>query len=120
MGHTSCGIPPYALSSVSLVVFFIFYSFNNIGAPAQIRTERTSPFERDDFTRFVHGGNLVHPVGIEPTSTALQAAAITISAKGAYSWYLVTGSNRRHPTCKEGATTAELTRQIYFGVTNGS
>ena len=29
-------------------------------------------------------------------------------------WYLVTGSNRRHPTCKEGAATAELTRQIDY------
>ena len=33
-------------------------------------------------------------------------------------WYLVTGSNRRHSTCKEDATTAELTRHI-LGVTYG-
>ncbi len=50
------------------------------GTLAQIRTERTSPFERDDFTNLSTRA-LVGPVGIEPTSTALQAAAITISAK---------------------------------------
>jgi hypothetical protein len=57
---------------------------------------------------------LVQPTGIEPVSMALQTTAMTTSARVAY-WYLVTGLNRRHSTCKEDATTAELTRQIYFG-----
>ena len=43
----------------------------------------------------------------------LQSRALGLSATVAC-WYLVTGSNRRHPTCKEGAATAELTRQIYL------
>jgi hypothetical protein len=87
---------------------------------------------------------MVQPVGIEPTSTVLQTAAMTTSAKVAYNlvpllrferrqllllreptlpicpqghyWYLVTGLNRRHSTCKEDATTAELTRHKIWGV----
>ena len=52
----------------------------DIGTPPPIRTGRTSPFERDDFTNLSTRA-LVGPVGIEPTSTVLQTAAITISAK---------------------------------------
>ena len=37
--------------------------------------------------------NLVHPVGIEPTSTVLQTAAMTTSAKGA-----LNGGKRRSRT----------------------
>ena len=92
---------------------------------------------------FTYKSMMVQPVGIEPTSTVLQTAAMTTSAKVAYNlvpllrferrqllllreptlpicpqgyyWYLVTGLNRRHSTCKEDATTAELTRHK-FGV----
>ena len=31
-------------------------------------------------------------------------------------WYLVTGSNRRHPPCKGGTLPTELTRHIWAGV----
>ena len=51
-----------------------------LGTLAQIRTERTSPFERDDFTNLSTRA-LVGPVGIEPTSIALQATAMTTLAK---------------------------------------
>jgi hypothetical protein len=52
------------------------------GTPTQIRTENIHilPFEESDFTNLSIGA-LVQPVGIEPTSTALQAAAMTTSAK---------------------------------------
>ena len=46
------------------------------------------------YTNSVTWAYLVQPVGIEPTSTALQTAAMTTSAKVA--WYLVTESNCRN------------------------
>ena len=47
-----------------------------------IRTERTSPFERDDFTNLSSRAfYLVQPLGIEPSSTVLQTVAMTTSAK---------------------------------------
>ena len=44
------------------------------------------------------GHKLVQPLGIEPSSTVLQTAAMTTSAKVA--WYIVTGSNRGPSPCK--------------------
>ena len=39
------------------------------------------------------GSKLVLPRGIEPLSTVLQTAAMTTSAKVAFTWYLATESN---------------------------
>ena len=57
---------------------------STIGAPTEIRTQisfKILPFEESDFANLSMGACLVQPVGIEPTSTVLQTAAMTTSAK---------------------------------------
>jgi hypothetical protein len=53
---TSAFIPNYTL---------LYYLMSNFGTPTQIRTERTTPFERVDFTNLSIGA-MVGWIGIEP------------------------------------------------------
>ena len=58
------------LSSNPYHGFVLPFNYRSIGTHARSRTERTLPFERSDFARFVHVGIcLVQPTGIEPVST---------------------------------------------------
>ena len=40
---------------LAITLLYIKQSYMSTGTPAQIRTERTSPFERDDFTNLSTG-----------------------------------------------------------------
>ena len=99
------GIEPTTKLIKSQLLYQLSYAPIN-GTPGQIRTDRTTPFERVDFTNLstgaklseglshppspayqgldvVQGVPLVPPRGIEPRSSVLQTGAMTTSAKAA-------------------------------------
>ena len=54
------------------------FSFcRNFGTPPQIRTARTSPFERDDFTNLSMGACVVDVSGIEPLTHSVSSCCTT-------------------------------------------
>ena len=74
------------------------YLFIKSGAPEESRTPRILLLRQARIPVPSPAHKLVLPLGIEPSSTALQTAAMTTSAKVA--WYIVTGSNRGPSPCK--------------------
>ena len=67
-------------SHVRSVVYYPLYYSDKIGALTPIRTEKTAPFERADFTnlsiRAVAG-----PAGVEPTTSVSKTEMISISPR---------------------------------------
>ena len=65
---------------VRSVVYYLLYYSDKIGALTPIRTEKTAPFERADFTnlsiRAVAG-----PAGVEPTTSVSKTEMISISPR---------------------------------------
>ena len=73
-----------------------------LGTPAQIRTERTSPFERDDFTNLSTGAFLVRIEGLEPPRLSALVSKTSTATNYAISAKL--GATRKNRTYFNGSS----------------
>lgn len=67
-------------SHVRSVVYYPLYYSDKIGALTPIRTEKTAPFERADFTNLSIRA-LAGPAGVEPTTSVSKTEMISISPR---------------------------------------
>ena len=65
---------------VRSVVYYPLYYGDKIGALTPIRTEKTAPFERADFTNLSIRA-LAGPAGVEPTTSVSKTEMISISPR---------------------------------------